>query len=81
MWPACPVGPSAPGSTTQGRGGVPAPAEPESKGERDEEMRVLTGVPFLRWVGKEEGRRGVVGIGAQLGQYREASDWGILDSQ
>ena len=68
-----------PGSTTQGRrtacarwlhrserrrGGGPAPAEVETKGKRAEEIRVLIGFLFSRWVGEEEGRTGVVDIGA-----------------
>ena len=40
------------------------PAKPETKGKRAEEIRVLIGFLFSRWVGEEEGRTGVVDIGA-----------------
>ena len=46
------------------RGGGLVPAEPETKGKRAEEIRVLIGFLFSRWVGEEEGRIGVVDIGA-----------------
>jgi hypothetical protein len=37
--------------------------EPETKGKKGGEMRVLTRVQFSPWVGGEEDRSGVVDVG------------------